>query len=132
MASTDLPLDNSAQPIVLVGATSAGVPTTPAAVTVNQNMLTQDCINTSLASGALSVTTTASEAKAGAVRLVNRKALQITPTNGTVYYGSSAAVTVLTGTPIFKNQCYALSVTDNVPIYLIAASTVDVRIVEGS
>jgi hypothetical protein len=37
MASTDLPLDSSAQPVVLVGATTGGVTTTPAAVDASGN-----------------------------------------------------------------------------------------------
>ena len=103
-----------------------------ASVTANNDLHVQDSINTSMVNGAISVTTTASEAKVGSSRLVARKAILITPTNGVVYFGSSAAVTTSTGTPIFKNQSYSLAATDNVPVYLIAASTVDVRIVEGS
>lgn len=93
---------------------------------------TKDAINSSCSTGAISVTTSAIEAKVGGAKLVNRRLLVVTPTNGIIYYGSSNAVTTASGTPIFKNQSTTFSFTDNVALWLIAGSTVDVRIVEGS
>lgn len=93
---------------------------------------TQDILNVSGQYRAQSVTTTAAEALGGATILANRKMLSITPTNGTVYWGLSNAVTTTTGSPIFKNQTMTFSFGVNNHVYLIAASTTDCRIVEGS
>jgi hypothetical protein len=93
---------------------------------------TRDLINVSSQYRAQSITTTAAEALGAATILVNRKVLTITPTNGTVYWGSSSAVTTATGTPLFAFQTLTLAVTDNVHIYLIAEATTDTRIFEGS
>jgi hypothetical protein len=80
---------------------------------------------------AQSVTTSAAEALGGASRYPNRKYVSICPTNGIVYWGYSNSVTVSSGTPILKNQMYPISVSDQVPIYIISAGTVDCRITEG-
>jgi hypothetical protein len=101
-------------------------------ISSNGDAYVRNSINTALSNAAISVGTSAVEAKVGAAKLVGRKALLVTPTNGTVYWGSSNAVTVANGTPIFKNQSYPFDISDNVAVWLIAASTVDVRIVEGS
>lgn len=105
---------------------------TPVSIASNNDLRVQSSINTSLINGAISVNTIAIEAKVGATRLISRQAILITPTNGVVYFGSSATVTISTGTPIFKNQSYPILATDNIPIYLISATTIDVRIVEAS
>lgn len=99
---------------------------------INTQLANRDVINVSSQYKALSVTTTATEAVGGAARLANRKVLIITPTNGTIYWGTSAAVTTATGSPLFANQQLSLSFTDNVPVYVIAAATTDVRVLEGS
>jgi len=128
----DLPLDNSALPVVVVGANTAGVTGTPIGSSSNGDAFVRDSINTSSLNAAISVTTSAIEAKVGATRLTSRKLLSITPTNGTVYWGSTSAVTIASGTPIFKNQCVTMAFTDNVAVWLIGVATTDVRIVEGS
>ena len=113
------------------GSDSTGKLQAAKAATTGELFVT-DSIDVAAQYAAQSVTTAAAEAKAGATRLLHRKFIAITPTNGTVYWGTSSTVTVSTGTPIFKNQCMTMAFTDNVPIYLIAASTVDCRVVEGS
>lgn len=97
-----------------------------------QQLKVKDIIDSAAQGRAQSVTTTAAEALGGSVRLVNRKYIEITPTNGTVYWGFTSGVTVSTGTPIFKNQTFLRAFTDNIPIYVISATTVDCRISEGS
>lgn len=93
----------------------------------------KDSLNVAAPYGAISVSTTAIEAKVGASRLVNRKMIYITPTTGAVWFGSDSSVTILTGTKIFKDQTYPLPFTDNIPVFLISAIVaVDVRIMEGS
>lgn len=109
---------------------SSGVPVTLAS---DQSVIpVTDSINVAVSTGSISVSTTSIEAKVGASRLIGRRALLILPTNGNVYWGSTSSVTISTGIPIFKNQSYPLNVTDNIPIWLIASATTDVRIVEGS
>lgn len=98
----------------------------------NNQLLTQDTIATAGQNRAQSVTTSAAEALGAATILVNRKVIIITPTNGIVYWGFANTVTTVSGTPIFKNQTFVIAATDNVHIYLIAASTIDCRIAEGS
>lgn len=104
----------------------------PTALSGGGQLKAADVIDTSATHAALSVTTSASEAKVGATRLLNRKMLSITPTNGTIYWGATSGVTTASGTPIFKNQTASFAFTDNVAIWLIAGGTTDVRIVEAS
>ena len=118
--------------VKLAGCNSAGIETNFLAVDVLQNAFVKDAINSSCSHGVLAVATSAVEAKVGGARLPNRRLLVVTPTNGIIYYGSSNTVTTATGTPIFKNQSTTFIFTDNVPLWLIAAATVDVRIIEGA
>jgi hypothetical protein len=83
--------------------------------------------------GALSVSTTAVELKVGATPLDQRAVVTIQPLDGDVYYGYTSGVTASTGTKIFKGQVYPLEATDQLPVYIVAASgTIDVRITEVS
>jgi len=95
-------------------------------------LFVRDVINVSSQYQDISLSTTATEAKGAATRLVNRKVLVITPTNGTIYWATNTSVTTANGLPIFANQTLMLAFTDNVPVYIIAAATVDVRVLEGS
>lgn len=127
----DLSDTNSAQAVKLVGADSTGAEQTPIKSTANGELLTGDSITTNTINGVISVST-ALEAKVSASRLTNRKGLWITPTDKTIYWGSSSGVTANNGTPIFKNQTIFIAVA-NVAIWLISSSgTADVRIVEAS
>jgi hypothetical protein len=101
-------------------------------LTIDGDLRTADIINTAGQYRAQSVTTTAAEALGAATILANRKSLTITPTNGTIYWGFSNAVTTTTGTPIFKNQTVSFAIGANVHVWLIAAATTDSRITEGS
>lgn len=99
---------------------------------INSQIQARDVINVSSQYRAQSVTTTAAEAIGGSARLVNRKVICITPTNGIVYWGTNSSVTITTGTPLSAFQTLVLSFTDNVPVYVVAAATTDTRILEGS
>jgi hypothetical protein len=101
-------------------------------ITPNGDLQTSDILNVSGQYRAQSITTSASEALGGVSILANRKMLSILPTNGTVYWGFSNVVTTVTGTPIYKGQNIVFAIGTNVRVYLIAASTVDCRIAEGS
>lgn len=99
---------------------------------LNQNLLTADIVNVGSQYRAQSVTTTAAQALGAASILTNRKFIQITPTNGVVYYGTSSAVTTTTGTPLFANQTLTASFGTVVQLWVISAGTVDCRVLEGS
>lgn len=122
----------AAQSVKLVGNSLTGGETTPVNSSATGELLVADTINTAGQFRAQSITTTASEALGAATILANRKMLSITPTTGTVYWGYSSVVTTITGTPIFKNQNMVFAVGPNVHIFLIAASTINCRIAEGS
>lgn len=92
----------------------------------------RDLINVSSQYRAQSVTTTAAQALGGASILANRKLLNITPTNGVIYWGTNSSVTTVNGAPIFANQTLSLSFTNNVQVWVISAGTVDCRILEAS
>jgi len=99
-----------------------------------KNRISADAIDivSSGVSGAITVGTSAVEAKVGASRLANRKMLTIQPTNGPVWIGVGTSITSSTGTQIFTNQVLTLSVGD-VPVYIVsAAAGRDVRITEGA
>lgn len=87
--------------------------------------------NTSI-SGAISVGTTPVEAKVGATALTSRLFVLVTASNGTIYFGSDNTVTSSTGTPIIQNQPVSFSFSESVPIWLVADTTVDVRVMEGA
>jgi hypothetical protein len=101
-------------------------------ITPNGDLDVSDIVETAGQYRAQSVTTTAAEALGAGSILANRKSLTITPTNGTVYWGYSNAVTTTTGTPIFKNQCMAFAIGATLHVYVISAGTVDCRMTEGA
>lgn len=114
------------------GSLGGGVLTVQGTGPTGVQLPTRDVINVSSQYRAQSVTTTAAEALGGATILSNRKVITITPTNGTIYWGTNSSVTTTTGTPLFANQMLTLAFTDNVHVYVIAAATTDARIMEGS
>lgn len=128
----DLTYLQSALEVKLVGQSLTGVSTNAVNADAEGNLLVKDAIATAGQYRAQSVTTSAAEALGAATILVNRKMLSITPTNGVVYWGFNSSVTTTTGTPIQSGVSAIFSFTDNVHVFLIAASTVDCRIAEGS
>lgn len=92
----------------------------------------KDVIDTTAQYRAQSVTTTAAQALGASTILINRKTISITPTNGTIYWATNSSVTITTGIPLFAFQTLVLSFTDNVPVWIISAGTVDTRILEAS
>lgn len=99
---------------------------------INSQLETADIINTSSQFRAQSVTTTAAQALGAASALTNRKFIQITPTNGTIFWGTSNAVTTANGTPLLTNQTLTVAFGTNVQLWVISAGTVDTRVLEGS
>jgi hypothetical protein len=127
----DLTDITAAQSVKLIGADLTGLETFPMNVSSTGEGEVTDALRVGGVNGAISVTTVAIEAKVGGSRYLDRKLLTMIPTNGTIYYGYSNAVTVASGTPIYKNQLCIISVAD-VPVWLIAASAINVRITEGA
>ena len=120
-------------PVKLAGADSSGNDTN----FVNANSLgelqTADVISGAGTEGALSVGTSAIEARVGLSALVNRKLLTIfNNSSTTIYWGRTSSVTSSTGTPIFSKQLLTMEFAADAPVFLIAASTGhDVRITES-
>lgn len=92
----------------------------------------RDIINVGSQFQAIALSTTAIEAKGATTRLINRKFLSITPTNGTIYWGTTTSVTTVNGSPLLPLNTLFLSFSDNIPVYIIAAAATDVRVLEGS
>lgn len=127
-------VDGSAVPIdttLIGGKDPSGNLQTFITITTGEQFI-RDVINVTSQYRAQSVTTTAAQALGAATILTNRKVISITPTNGTIYWGTNSSVTTTTGTPLFAFQTLVLSFTDNVSVYVISAGTVDTRIMEGS
>jgi hypothetical protein len=80
--------------------------------------------------GAITVSTSAVEAKVGASKLTGRRLIIVTPTTGKLFFGTSNAVTTANGTPLANNQTLYAELPS---VWLIAASgSVNVRIVESA
>lgn len=114
------------------GTATGGVVSVQGAGVTAVQLPARDIINISSQYRVQSVTTTAAEALGGATILANRKMIAITPTNGTLYWGTNSSVTSTTGTPIFANTTLFLSFSDNVHVFVIGTATTDVRVMEAS
>lgn len=114
------------------GTATGGVLSIQGAGVTGVQVPARDIINVSSQYQAVSVTSTAVEAKGATTRLVNRKFVSITPTNGTIYWATNSSVTTANGTPLFVNNTLFLSFSDNVTIFMISSGTVDVRVLEAS
>jgi hypothetical protein len=129
----DLSNLDAAQTVKLAGADSAGSETNFVNASGLGELQTSDVITGAGSQAALSIGTSATEAKVGGSALTNRKLLTVfNNSNSTVYWGRSAAVTTSNGTPIFKQQLMTFDFAADAPLYLIAGSAGnDVRITES-
>lgn len=102
--------------------------------TFSNPLSVSDVVNSNIGvQGAITVTTSAIEAKVGASKLTGRKALTA-HNNGNViiYWGYTSGVTTANGTPLAAGQVGSWKVGDNQSIFLIATSgSQNVRITEG-
>lgn len=114
------------------GTNSGGVLSVQGAGVSGIQLPARDVINVGSQYRAQSVTTSAAQALGAGSILANRKFISITPTNGTIFYGTNNSVTTTTGAPLFANQTLTVSFTDNVQLWVIAATTTDLRVLEGS
>ena len=127
----DLTDITAAQSVKIIGADLTGLETYPMNTSSLGEGLVVETLRVGGVNGVISVSSTAIEAKVGGSRYADRKLLTVIPTNGTIYYGYSNSVTVVDGTPIYKNQLCIIAIAD-IPIWLIAASATNVRITEGA
>jgi len=88
-------------------------------------------LKTSVNHASITVGATLVELKVGSSRLANRKTLLIQPQNGKIYIGG-AGVTTATGFELANKQTFIIAVSEDVPIYAIATSNTNVRIIEGA
>ncbi len=128
----DLPYLEDSQLVSIVGTDALGAETYPIRATPNRDLAAADTLVSGGLQGALTVGGTAVEAKVGGAKLANRKSLVICPTNGTIYWGYTNAVTVASGMPLFKNQTLSLALNDSVSVWLISSGSINTRITEGA
>jgi hypothetical protein len=122
----------AADPAYIVGADTDGVETTPVRATPSGDLGTADVLVSGGTQGAITVGATAVAARVGGANYTNRKSLTVMPTDGSVFWGLTNAVTTSTGTEIFRNQFATFAVSDAVTIWLIAATNRNVRVTEGA
>lgn len=93
-----------------------------------------DIVNNSGVQGALTIGTTATEAKVSANRLQYRKSLTVyNNSTSTLYWGYTNAVTTTTGTPLPPFSLTTFGVGDGLGIWLIGATAGNnVRITESA
>ena len=130
----DLDLLDAASPSIIVGSDETGVEQTPVSSTETGKLNVADKSDAGGVQGALSVGTSAVEAKVGASALADRATLTIyNNSNSVLYWGYTSGVTTSTGTPLEKKQFIAFEIGPNTPIFLIAGSASnDARITESA
>lgn len=123
----------ASQSVKIAGADSSGGETNYVNATSLGELKTSDTITGAGAEGALTVGTTAVEAKVGAAALTNRKLLTIFNNSGTtIYWGRTSSVTTSSGTPVFEKQFFTFEFSSDAPVYLIAGTAGNnVRITES-
>jgi hypothetical protein len=129
----DLTDAEASLPTKLVGADNTGAETSFVNSTGVGELSVSDIITGVGTQGALTVGTSAVEAKTGASALTNRKLLTIFNNSGTtIYWGRTSGVTTSTGTPIFEKQFFTFDFAADAPVYLIAGTAGNnVRITES-
>jgi hypothetical protein len=130
-AMSDLSDIQAAESVKIIGATIDGTEATPVRSTATGDLGTSDTLHSGGVQAASVVGIAAVEAKVGGSRWAYRKSVTIHPTDRDIYWGLTNAVTVSSGTPIYKKTTASFAVED-MPIYLIAAGNTDVRITEGA
>ena len=128
----DLTELNSSMPIKIAGADSTGLETNFVNASPNGDLQTNDISNNGGDFAAITVGTSAVEAKAGASPLANRKLLSVYHMgSGKLYWGLANTVTSANGTEIFKNEKVVFGVGPNTHVWLIASTAGnDIRVVE--
>lgn len=130
----DLDQLNASGSSKIVGSDPTGSETNFANVDSNQQLLTNDSLISGGVHGALTVGTSAIPIRVGISNLTNRKNLTLfNNSNTTMYWGYDNTVSILTGTPIFKDQLYSWDAGENTTIYVVASTAGNnARITEGA
>lgn len=130
----DLNESQAAQTVKIVGSDSLGAEATFVESSANGDLQVSDVADNAGVFGAITVTTTAIEAKVGASNLANRKNLTLYNNGGaTIYFGYANTVTTSTGTPLFKEQTVSFAIGPNLSVWLIASGgSRDVRVTENA
>jgi hypothetical protein len=129
----DLTELQSSDSVKIVGADSTGNESNFVNASPLGELKTIDAITGAGTEGALTVGTTAVEAKVGSSALTNRKLLTVFNNAGaTIYWGRTSGVTTSTGTPIYEKQFFTFDFAADAPVYLIAGTAGNnVRITES-
>lgn len=126
----------AAQSVKIIGSNSIGVEQTPVQSNANGKLQVAHISNNGGVNGALTVGTTAVEAKVGGSPLSNRINLTVYNNgsgNQVIYYGYSSGVTASNGIPIFAGQLLSLDVGPNTSVFLIGSTAgINVRIAENA
>lgn len=128
----DLDQTKASQVVSITGADSSGLETNMVASSANGELQTSDISNNGGVNGAITVGTSAAEAKVGGSVYANRKNLIIIH-NGTgkLYWGTSSGVTSANGMPLIKNTMISIPAGPNSHIWLISDTAgQDIRVTE--
>lgn len=132
----DLSDIQAAEAVKIIGSGSTGTEGTPVSSSANGDLRVSDTLVGSGTEGAITVGTSAVEARVGGAALSNRKLLTVyNNSNSTIYWGYTNAVTTSSGTPIEKSQLASWDISDasGATVYLIAGSAGNnVRVTEGA
>lgn len=130
----DLSEIQAAQAVKIVGSDNTGAETTPVNSSANGELRVSDVSNNGGTQAALTIGTTAVEAKVGASPLTNRKSLTIYNNSGnTLYWGYTSGVTVSNGTPLLRDSLAVFEIGTGTSIFLVASNTGNnVRITESA
>jgi hypothetical protein len=130
---SDLTGLEASQSIKIAGADSSGSETNYVNASALGELRTSDIITGTGTQGALTVGTSAVEAKVGGSALTDRKLLTIFNNSGTtIYWGRTSGVTTSSGTPIYEKQFFTFDFAADAPVYLIAGTAGNnVRITES-
>jgi hypothetical protein len=97
------------------------------------NVVSSEAITGVGTQGAITIGTSAIEAKVGASALIGRKLLTVFNNSGSIiYWGRTSGITTSTGTPIYEKQLMTFEFDNTAAVYLIAGGAGNnVRITES-
>ena len=129
----DLTEEQSSQSMKISGSDLTGIETNYVDATALGELKTSDIITGSGAEAALTIGTSAIEAKCGVTALANRKVITIyNNSSHVIYWGRTSGVTASTGTPIATSSLMVFEFSADAPVYLVSAfSGNNVRITES-
>lgn len=122
MSDTDLTDLQAAETVKIVGCNALGQETNPLQVSGNYEALTSDACSNGGVYSELTVGLTAVELRVGSFPLSLRKLVTMQARDKGIFWGYSNAVTVSSGTEIFKRQTIILPIGSGTSVWLIASS----------